>query len=126
MHGVKCVITDDQRVLLVLHTYGPRAWDLPGGLVKRREPPISAARREMREELGLQIEDWALLGEVWASIHHCRDTLHCFHAALSSPQLELERAELATAGWFPIDRLPPDTKPFVPRIVALLDGSRLR
>ena len=40
-------------MLLVRHTYGPRAWDLPGGAIKRGEPPIDAARREMDEELGL-------------------------------------------------------------------------
>jgi 8-oxo-dGTP pyrophosphatase MutT (NUDIX family) len=122
LRGVKCVITDGQDVLLVRHTYGARAWDLPGGTIKRGEPPIDTARREMREELGLRIEDWAPLGEVWANIHHCRDTLHCFQATLRAPQLELERAELEAAAWFPRDRLPADTKPYVPGILALLDG----
>ena len=31
--GVKCVLTDGYRVLLVRHTYGSRLWDLPGGAV---------------------------------------------------------------------------------------------
>ena len=50
--GVKCVVTHGDDVLLVRHTYGHRAWDLPGGTVKRREVPLAAAQREMHEELG--------------------------------------------------------------------------
>ena len=51
--GVKCLLTCHDRVLLVRHTYGSRAWDVPGGAIKRGEPPLTAARREMGEELGL-------------------------------------------------------------------------
>ena len=36
--GIKCVLTDGDRVLLVRHTYGPRAWELPGGSLKREAP----------------------------------------------------------------------------------------
>src|ERR1700734_2481734 len=50
--GVKCVLTDGDRVLLVRHTYGSRQWDLPGGGRHRGERSIDAARREMHEELG--------------------------------------------------------------------------
>jgi 8-oxo-dGTP pyrophosphatase MutT (NUDIX family) len=61
--GVKCVVTDRDRVLLVRHTYGRRWWDFPGGAIKRNELPLAAARREMGEELGLAGVDWALIGE---------------------------------------------------------------
>ena len=43
--GVKCLLLNDDDVLLVRHTYGRRSWDIPGGTVKRREVPIDAARR---------------------------------------------------------------------------------
>src|SRR5437588_13105692 len=59
--GVKCVLTQGDLVLLVRHTYGHRGWDLPGGSMKRGESPESAARREIGEELGLGIDDWALI-----------------------------------------------------------------
>src|SRR5437870_4690431 len=52
LHGVKCVLTNGDQVLLVRHTYGSRDWDLPGGAVSRGEPPVATARREMHEELG--------------------------------------------------------------------------
>src|SRR6516162_8210467 len=37
MRGVKCLVTCRDRVLLVRHTYGSRAWDVPGGAMKRGE-----------------------------------------------------------------------------------------
>src|SRR5947209_20212015 len=70
--GVKCVLSDDGRVLLVRHTYGHREWDLPGGSVKRREAPLAAARREMSANLGISIEDWRELGTLRTPLEHRR------------------------------------------------------
>jgi 8-oxo-dGTP pyrophosphatase MutT (NUDIX family) len=58
--GAMCVIERaDGRLLLIRHLYRQR-WGVPGGLLERREPPAEAARREVREEVGLDIE---LIGE---------------------------------------------------------------
>jgi ADP-ribose pyrophosphatase YjhB (NUDIX family) len=116
--GVKCVLTDRDRVLLVRHTYGPAEWLLPGGAIKRRERPLSAVRREMREELGIDIEHWRALGEVTGRMHHRRDTLHCFQAELHDPVLTIDRGELAAAGWFSRRELPPDLGRYVHPILA--------
>jgi 8-oxo-dGTP pyrophosphatase MutT (NUDIX family) len=46
------VIRDSQgRVLVVRPTYKER-WELPGGAVEPDESPLSACRRELREEIG--------------------------------------------------------------------------
>ncbi|MGW8376904.1 NUDIX domain-containing protein [Streptomyces sp. ODS28] len=42
------------RLLLVRSRHRLRSWHLPGGLVEEGESPRRAARREAREELGLQ------------------------------------------------------------------------
>jgi ADP-ribose pyrophosphatase YjhB (NUDIX family) len=58
--GAICVVErDDGRVLLVRHSYRNR-WGFPGGLLKRGEEVADGARRETREEVGLEIE---LVGE---------------------------------------------------------------
>jgi 8-oxo-dGTP pyrophosphatase MutT (NUDIX family) len=45
----------DGKVLKVRHSYR-RGWSLPGGAVRRGEDPRFAACREVREEVGLNIE----------------------------------------------------------------------
>ena len=73
--GVKCVLTRGDEVLLVRHTYGSSTrWELPGGGVKRREEPRAAARREAREELGVDIADWRPLGDLFERIDGKRVT----------------------------------------------------
>jgi 8-oxo-dGTP pyrophosphatase MutT (NUDIX family) len=115
--GVKCVLTDGDRVLLVRHTYGSRQWDLPGGGRHRGERSIDAARREMHEELGLQIDNWRELGRLLARTERHRQTIDVFGAELSSPTLELDVGEIQVAAWFARDRLPLDTARFVAPIL---------
>src|SRR2546427_9654362 len=58
--GAMCVIERaDGALLFVRHSYR-RRWGVPGGLLKRREPPEQAARREALEEVELAGE---LVGE---------------------------------------------------------------
>jgi ADP-ribose pyrophosphatase YjhB (NUDIX family) len=104
--GVKCVLTHGEDVLLVRHTYGPRGWDLPGGTVRRREPPETTATREMREELGLTIDVWRFMGRMELVVDHKRDSLHCFQAELPGPEFVMDRGELSAARWFPARELP--------------------
>jgi 8-oxo-dGTP pyrophosphatase MutT (NUDIX family) len=100
--GVKCVITDGDRVLLVRHSYGSRAWDLPAPAV---------ARREMTEELGIDIGAWRDLGTLRSlrGRHHVR----ILAAEVSAPMLHPDPVELETAAWFDRDRLPLWTAPLL-------------
>ncbi|MFB6807715.1 NUDIX domain-containing protein [Streptomyces sp. NPDC056387] len=57
------------RILLVEPAYGrPGRWNLPGGGIDSDlgETPRAAARREVREEIGLDLEPGRLLGVNWA------------------------------------------------------------
>ena len=118
MSGVKCVITHGDDVLLVRHTYGNPAWDLPGGTVRRREVPVDTARREMNEEIGRRIEEWVDLGELYVTTNHHRDNLHLFHGRLDDRRVEIDLVELAQADWFPRDSLPAEVGRYVRTIVS--------
>jgi ADP-ribose pyrophosphatase YjhB (NUDIX family) len=117
-HGVKCLVTCRDRVLLVRHTYGNRAWDVPGGALKRHEAPAAAAHREMREELGLNGVAWTEIGEVHGTVNRRRDTIHCFRAELCEPALTIDRGELAAVDWFARSALPEDLAPYVGSVIA--------
>jgi 8-oxo-dGTP pyrophosphatase MutT (NUDIX family) len=58
------ILDPDGRVLLCQLTY-KRDWDLPGGVVEVGESPRLAVRREVEEELGLEVEPGGLLLTDW-------------------------------------------------------------
>lgn len=61
--GVAGVVFDASgRILLLEHLVRQRfPWGLPGGWVDRRESPADALRRELREEVGLEVEPGEVL-----------------------------------------------------------------
>lgn len=106
--GAMCVIErSDGEVLLVRHTYRDR-WGMPGGLLQRREEPAHGVRREVLEEVGLEVE---LLGEpaVVVDAHPQRVDI-VFRArpapGVSTEDVEPLSVEIAEAAWFPRDGLP--------------------
>ncbi|MFC4961962.1 NUDIX domain-containing protein [Streptomyces mauvecolor] len=67
---VRVVITDEDHHVLLVRTTGSRSrWGLPGGIVHLNESPRTAARREIREELGLDITVGDLLATEWTQAH---------------------------------------------------------
>lgn len=64
--GVYAVVTQADAVLLVRKTRGPftGAWDLPGGGIESGETHEAALRRELREETGQRLGDFAFLTEM--------------------------------------------------------------
>src|SRR4051794_22098030 len=97
--GVKCVVrAGDGRVLFVRHSYGDQAaWELPGGRAKRSEPAADAARREAREELGVDLERWRDVGTVEGTWTGARLALTCLQAELpGGVALDPDPVELQT------------------------------
>ncbi|SEG26524.1 NUDIX domain-containing protein [Thermomonospora echinospora] len=67
--GADALVRDDSgRLLLVDPKYKPD-WDLPGGMSEANEPPADTVRRELKEELGLDIRPGPLLCVDWVSPH---------------------------------------------------------
>ncbi|MFM7349686.1 MAG: NUDIX hydrolase [Erythrobacter sp.] len=104
--GVTVVITNlGGDVLLLRHSYGPAVWALPGGGLKAGEDPAAAARREIREELGIELarlEPVAVLEEVLSGSPH---TAHIF-AGVCDRQPRPDRREVVEARFFPAHSLP--------------------
>ncbi|MDP3983547.1 MAG: NUDIX hydrolase [Acidimicrobiia bacterium] len=59
--GVGCVLGDNQgRIVVVKPTY-KQGWSIPGGGVDVNESPWQACKRELREELGLELDPGSFL-----------------------------------------------------------------
>jgi 8-oxo-dGTP diphosphatase len=57
MGVVGVVFNESGQVLFVEHVFHPYLpWGLPGGWVERREDPAITVQRELREELGMEVE----------------------------------------------------------------------
>ncbi|MBL8158629.1 NUDIX hydrolase [bacterium] len=63
VRSVRVLLIRDGRVLLVRHWYAPGVMMLPGGGIKRGEKAEDAARREIKEETGFDLDKLELLGE---------------------------------------------------------------
>jgi ADP-ribose pyrophosphatase YjhB (NUDIX family) len=110
--GVRVILVENRKVLLVSHWYAPWAWTLPGGGVNRGETPEVAAIREVKEEVGFTVR--SLAGEIgqyrgrWGrgdmiAVYYTGD----FEGSLAlTPNLEI-----MARSWFEIDNLPEETSP---------------
>jgi ADP-ribose pyrophosphatase YjhB (NUDIX family) len=72
------IIRDEAgRILLVDPGYKP-GWDLPGGMAEANESPADCVRREVREELGLDLHPGPVLCIDWVPPHGPWDDLLAF------------------------------------------------
>ncbi|MCK4452291.1 MAG: NUDIX domain-containing protein, partial [Anaerolineae bacterium] len=57
-----CIRDEEGRILLLRRSDGDNLWGLPGGGIELGERAADAAVREVREEIGLEVEPVALIG----------------------------------------------------------------
>lgn len=62
MPAVTAVIVDEEGRILLVEDINTNWWTLPGGSIDPGERPADALVREMREELGVDVEPKAVLG----------------------------------------------------------------
>ncbi|MFI5672460.1 NUDIX domain-containing protein [Streptomyces sp. NPDC051704] len=80
------IVSDEQgRVLIVNPVYKER-WNLPGGHVEEGELPTAAARREVREEIGLDLEIGDLLVTAWVTRAEGSHVFYVFDGPRLSPE----------------------------------------
>jgi 8-oxo-dGTP pyrophosphatase MutT (NUDIX family) len=113
--AVIILAVDDRRRAYCLwqyrHPAQRRFVELPAGLLDAEgEDPVSTARRELREEAGLEADDWTALATTWSSPGISGEVMHFFLArglhTAEDDGFEPTHEEADMAGdWVPVDDL---------------------
>ena len=102
---VGAVITDESgRILLLEHRFRPgTGWGIPGGFIQPGEQPETAIRRELREEIGLEIDQLEIaFVRALERYNQIEIILRCFPKTTAQPR----GREIVRAEWFVQDALP--------------------
>lgn len=111
---VAAIITRDHEILATQRGYGPLkgGWEFPGGKIEQGESAEMALKREILEELELQIQVGELFETVEYDYPDFHLTMHCYFCRIESGNLVLtehedarwlSNQELTTLDWLPAD-----------------------
>jgi 8-oxo-dGTP diphosphatase len=125
------VVIEDRTVLLSQRRSGTHlagAWEFPGGKVEAGEDPRETARRELREELSIEV----VVGEILDVAYHVYDdkavTLMFFHASRTAASEAPRAIEVADVKWTPLSELqrlafPPADAVVLRKVISILKAT---
>lgn len=104
---VGAVILDPQnRVLLLQHRFHPgTGWGIPGGFINPQEQPEDALRRELREEIGLEVDDLEI---AFINTLQQYQQVEIIFRATACIEVQPRSFEILRAEWFETTLLPDD------------------
>lgn len=137
-----CLFDRDGRVLVLRRKSPPDAWQMPQGGIGLGETPLEALRREVREETGLQAQDFEVAAEIpeWQVYEvpvenrnpkvgwgQAQRWFLCRFAA-SASRVRPDEVEFSEAQWIAPEelmrRVVPFRKAIYARVLAVLAGRR--
>ena len=77
-------------------------WEFPGGKIEPGETPQQALKREIEEELDMEIAVEDLIGTIEYDYPAFHLSMDCFWAEVTAGHLELKEAEASGVKWFPV------------------------
>ncbi|MGB7922274.1 MAG: NUDIX domain-containing protein [Pyrinomonadaceae bacterium] len=117
------VLDQEGRVLLLKHVFRMGSgWGIPGGFIEQGEQPDEALRRELREEVGLEVEKTEIvMVRTMKKSKHLEIIFRCRSRGTAKPRSR----EIKVASWFAPGHLPPqldrDQRQLIKRA---LDGAK--
>ena len=103
--GVKVLVVHKDKVLFVQHSYGQQEWTLPGGKVKRKELVEDAAKREVQEEVGIELPTVIEKGSFLYDGEGKKVTIFVFTGEVEDLYYKIDNFEIQNASWEDIDSL---------------------
>ncbi len=127
MVTVGAVVLDERgRVMLLKHEFRTGSgWGIPGGFMEAGEQPLEALRRELREEIGAEL-DAAELMSVRTLKRPQQVEIHFRCRLREAERATPQSMEIKSVGWFDADALPPELSTDQRRIIkhALAGGAK--
>ena len=115
------IFDDEGRILLLEHVFRPDSgWGIPGGFLGRHEQPEEGLRRELREEIGIEVEDVSFL---FIRTLKRPGQVEIYFRARSIGTPKPSSFEIKKAEWFAVDALPEelskDQKRLIHRVISI-------
>lgn len=96
------ILNERREVLLLDHVIRPTSgWGPPGGFLRAGEQPDDGIRREVREEIGLELESLLLFRARTFGTH-----LELVYSATANAEPAIRSREIYAYGWFDVRSLP--------------------
>jgi 8-oxo-dGTP pyrophosphatase MutT (NUDIX family) len=123
--GAACVIERDDGSILLVRLVYRNGWGLPGGLIKRKEDVAACARREVKEEIGLDVE---LISEPAVVVDSGPQRIDVVFRARPAPGVDpvgahARSVELREVAWFRAGELPELQHEAVSALMALASSA---
>ena len=118
------ILDREGRVLLIKHRFRPGSgWGIPGGFLQAGEEPVDALRREMREEIGLELDQPRIFAVRTFARHSQLEVVFVVNGLgeLKPKSIEVERVAWFKPDSLP-DQLPSDQKKLIRSV--LHDGAK--
>lgn len=99
-YGVKAVLKRGNEILCIKQGWGGK-YTFPGGRIDRKETPEEAVMREVKEEVGIYVSNYAYTGSFVSRAFKKYDTVFVYVADFPKDvSIKVDGFEVVEANWF--------------------------
>lgn len=117
--GVKVVVENNDKLLMVRIGYAHKRFTFPGGGVNKNESFEEAAKRELEEEVGIKTESLIEMGEYTSESNYKKNIVRCFYLHTDSTFAKIDNFEIIESGWYEPEKFPDNLSFAVPKIMKI-------